>query len=348
METVYSMIIDRMQANEGDGLYTVMSVMAQQGLIDAEVVERVWKERNDTIGNTTLLKYLANNGMHDVTPRQWTLDWLKLMHEEEIKRIQSKKKETVYSLLHSAIFRREESFICNALMRMYRDGKVTEADEEMVSKAIKSELGDARTVEEMLGVVYPHTEARAWRLAWLKKMHEKTLEEMQQPEKVEHMKTLSFKEAMYALADGKTLWQVGGNRPAEGFSKGEQYVVGEHPHAEVIRAFGEGKEIEYFSPTSETWCIPKSVNFKRDAKYRVKPEFDFSEGNTILKHDGTMWTITTDTKLHAMTGLGSLEGKPVVFSQNMQNNNGISWDLLENCTKNEEISQVFVAAKNRK
>lgn len=45
METVYSMIIDRMQADADLRLFAVISTMARQGVIEVEVAERVWKER---------------------------------------------------------------------------------------------------------------------------------------------------------------------------------------------------------------------------------------------------------------------------------------------------------------
>lgn len=256
METVYSMIIDRMQADADLRLFAVISTMARQGVIAVEVAERVWKERNDTLGNITLMKYLSNNEMHSVTPRQWTLDWLKLMHEEgikRIKRIQSKEKE---------------------------------------------------------------------------------------------MKTVSFKEAMYALADGKALYRIDGTKP-NGFNESVTYAIGEHPHAKVIRDFAEGKKIEVNNGEGDTWTATSWPSFAVGHKYRVKPEFPFREGNTIVKHDGSMWTITTGARLHEMTGLGPADEKLVVFRQDKQNPNGISWDMLENCLRNCGIERVLVAAKNR-
>lgn len=186
---------------------------------------------------------------------------------------------------------------------------------------------------------------RQWTLDWLKKMHEETVEEMQQPEKVEHMKTVSFKEAMYALADGKALYRIDGTKP-NGFNESVTYAVGEHPHAKVIRDFAEGKKIEV-KGGGGVWNETSWPSFAVGHEYRVKPEFPFREGNTIVKHDGSMWTITTGARLHEMTGLGPADAKLVVFRQDKQNPNGISWDLLEDCLRNCGIERVLPAAKNR-
>lgn len=47
---------------------------------------------------------------------------------------------------------------------------------------------------------------------------------------------------------------------------------GAKKHLEVIKAFAEGKTIEYYDDGKEEWVIIQNPGFITDYKYRVKPE----------------------------------------------------------------------------
>ena len=68
-------------------------------------------------------------------------------------------------------------------------------------------------------------------------------------------------------------------------------------HWDVIEAFKEGKQIEWFSEIDEKWAYTKEPEFHGHYKYRIKEEpkyipFDFSDaqkliGKIIIKDDST-------------------------------------------------------------
>ena len=47
-----------------------------------------------------------------------------------------------------------------------------------------------------------------------------------------------------------------------------------HKHAELIKAWADGAEIEYFSPSFQKWCATdnQTLLWKDDFEYRIKPE----------------------------------------------------------------------------
>lgn len=45
-----------------------------------------------------------------------------------------------------------------------------------------------------------------------------------------------------------------------------------HIHAEFIKAWADGAEIEYFSKVSNRWCLAITPNWHFDYDFRIKPE----------------------------------------------------------------------------
>jgi hypothetical protein len=45
-----------------------------------------------------------------------------------------------------------------------------------------------------------------------------------------------------------------------------------HPHAEVIKAYADGYEIEWMHPATEDWLFLREPAFEPTQKYRIKPE----------------------------------------------------------------------------
>lgn len=45
-----------------------------------------------------------------------------------------------------------------------------------------------------------------------------------------------------------------------------------HKHAELIKAWADGAEIEFFSPTIERWIFIIYPDWGMGTKYRIKPE----------------------------------------------------------------------------
>ena len=45
-----------------------------------------------------------------------------------------------------------------------------------------------------------------------------------------------------------------------------------HKHYDLILAWANGADIEYFSPTSEMWVPLANPTFINEFKYRIKPE----------------------------------------------------------------------------
>lgn len=58
-----------------------------------------------------------------------------------------------------------------------------------------------------------------------------------------------------------------------------------HVHAEVIKAWADGAEIEYFSNRSEKWIVVANNNpcWSSNEKYRVKPKVTHKIGNKYDK-----------------------------------------------------------------
>lgn len=44
-----------------------------------------------------------------------------------------------------------------------------------------------------------------------------------------------------------------------------------HKHADVIHAYADGAEIEYFAEQAGKWCLCATPSFVEDTEYRVKP-----------------------------------------------------------------------------
>ena len=64
----------------------------------------------------------------------------------------------------------------------------------------------------------------------------------------------------------------------------------------IIKAFSEGKDIEYFDKSCNEWLIPNKPHFRDGIKYRIKPEptyrpFANAEEcwNEMLKHQPFGW-----------------------------------------------------------
>lgn len=60
-----------------------------------------------------------------------------------------------------------------------------------------------------------------------------------------------------------------------------------HKHAEIIKAWADGEEIEYLSPTTGKWNDATSPTWEIDYEYRIKTEpeyipFDFSDAEMLI------------------------------------------------------------------
>lgn len=95
-----------------------------------------------------------------------------------------------------------------------------------------------------------------------------------------------------------------------------------HPHAEAIKAWADGKPVEWRESPSEDWQLIRNPSFVKDYEYRVKPEevVDF----TIVLSDGRPGTVFTTQRVdledyyHASNYQGymkrtRLDGKVVSF-----------------------------------
>ena len=60
-----------------------------------------------------------------------------------------------------------------------------------------------------------------------------------------------------------------------------------HKHAELIKAWADGAEIEYKSKVDGVWCSTDGSNWEVDYEYRVKPESKYQ--SNICVH---AWYIT--------------------------------------------------------
>jgi len=68
-----------------------------------------------------------------------------------------------------------------------------------------------------------------------------------------------------------------------------------HKHAELIKAWADGAEIEYYSLSLENWKITKCPSWDIHTDYRIKPEpkpdielfarvYDYDDGIAYLTH----------------------------------------------------------------
>lgn len=80
-----------------------------------------------------------------------------------------------------------------------------------------------------------------------------------------------------------------------------------HVHAELIKAWADGAEIERFDSSSQSWEPPYGKNpaWNVEVKYRIKPEpkpdyvyfatFDTVEGQEVLDSNITSWKSVMDS-----------------------------------------------------
>jgi hypothetical protein len=85
-----------------------------------------------------------------------------------------------------------------------------------------------------------------------------------------------------------------------------------HVHAEVIKAWADGAEIEYFSKSSEKWfaVVNNDPFWSLNEKYRVKPKVTHKIGNIYKFYDGTdqMLVCSSSFQVVMVSISGSLRG----------------------------------------
>ena len=157
------------------------------------------------------------------------------------------------------------------------------------------------------------------------------------------MKEVSGREAMEALALGMALYNEDGT-VADTFVRDRKFMIGEHPHAEVIRAFGDGEEVQFFD--GDSWVTTDAPGFYRDHEYRVKPKMP-EDGDTFQMCDGNVYTATTAAKLYEMFGLGQEGCKTLVaYRHDPANLYGVSWDRLAmRLGGKRKVVKIFKSAK---
>ena len=81
----------------------------------------------------------------------------------------------------------------------------------------------------------------------------------------------------------------------------------------IIKAYSEGKDIEYVSELCNEWLVPKEPQFEDGIKFRIKPEpkyrpFANAEEcwNEMLKHQPFGWVKPKDGNLKNCQSLGSI------------------------------------------
>ena len=121
-------------------------------------------------------------------------------------------------------------------------------------------------------------------------------------------------------------------------------MIGEHPHAEVIRAFGNGEAVQFFD--GDRWVTTDVPGFYRDHEYRVKPKMP-EDGDTFQMCDGTVYTVTTAAKLHEMFGLGQEGCKTLVaYRLDPISLYGVNWVSLARCLGGKrKVVKIFKSAK---
>ena len=55
-----------------------------------------------------------------------------------------------------------------------------------------------------------------------------------------------------------------------------------HKHCDIIKAWADGEEIQYFSILSQGWITIKNPSWDEDEKYRVKPKEEFLKYKVAL------------------------------------------------------------------
>lgn len=45
-----------------------------------------------------------------------------------------------------------------------------------------------------------------------------------------------------------------------------------HKHAEVIKAWADGAEIEFYDVDTDRWCLIESPSWSKHGQYRIKPK----------------------------------------------------------------------------
>lgn len=85
-----------------------------------------------------------------------------------------------------------------------------------------------------------------------------------------------------------------------------------HVHAEVIKAWADGAEIEYFSNSYDKWIAVVNNNpcWSSNEKYRVKPKVTHKVGNVYRFCDGNNYMLACTSVSHiVMIAIsGSLRG----------------------------------------
>lgn len=61
-------------------------------------------------------------------------------------------------------------------------------------------------------------------------------------------------------------------------------------HAEVIKAWADGAQIEYRSPGAVKWIDAPDPAFIEDYEYRVKPDDPYQEGIAAARAEVSFWT----------------------------------------------------------
>lgn len=161
------------------------------------------------------------------------------------------------------------------------------------------------------------------------------------------MKEVSGREAMEALALGMALYNEDGT-VADTFVRDRKFMIGEHPHAEVIRAFGKGEEIQFLD--EDGWVATDAPGFYRDHEYRVKPKQP-KDGDTIQLSNGSIYTVTTERRLYDMYGLGRAHSDELVmFKHDEKNIYGVTWDRPTNLLREDywSVVKIFKSAKESK
>ena len=84
-----------------------------------------------------------------------------------------------------------------------------------------------------------------------------------------------------------------------------------HKHADIIHAWAEGAEVEYWSDYYKAWCSYNPLSFSPDTKYRIKPKEpewweDIPEHGILVKRIG-------DPDVRGIVYSQTFEGKPNLY-----------------------------------
>ncbi len=69
-----------------------------------------------------------------------------------------------------------------------------------------------------------------------------------------------------------------------------------HKHAEIIKAWADGAEIEIYD--DGTWKKAWNPNWYEACVYRIKPELIVKEYNVLVDTDNHIWFSTVDKQKH--------------------------------------------------